>query len=175
MTSIPDWLLNITYRSQPSIVPVASELQGNRWPGRRRQGASYGPDPFLPVAPPAPTEYAFGGGVISVSDTRTMTPEAKGAPLDSLILPHGGPTARDYLRFDWLVQFVATRRYAVLQPQFRGSTGFGDAFREAGDRQWGGLTTLTGEEHWLSRTESRTQVLKELDTFLQQNLSPAPQ
>ena len=60
-------------------------------------------------------------------------------PFPTVILPHGGPTERDYFTFDWLVQFLATRGYAVLQPQFRGSTGFGDAFREAGDRQWGGL------------------------------------
>jgi dipeptidyl aminopeptidase/acylaminoacyl peptidase len=244
----------------------------------------------------------------------TMPAGKTEGPFPTVILPHGGPTARDYFRFDWLVQFLATRGYAVLQPQFRGSTGFGDAFREAGYRQWGGLmqddvtdgvhamidqkiadphkicivgasyggyaalagaaftpdlyacavsingvsdlpallsetvpllfgasstsladwkahvgapgdpnlaakspikfakafkapvlivygtgdgvvpneqsermaralksaqktvlvSTLTGEDHWLSRTETRTQVLKELDTFLQQNLSPAP-
>jgi dipeptidyl aminopeptidase/acylaminoacyl peptidase len=56
-----------------------------------------------------------------------------------VVLPHGGPQARDYLVFDWLTQFLVSRGYAVLQPQFRGSTGFGDAFREAGYRQWGGL------------------------------------
>jgi dipeptidyl aminopeptidase/acylaminoacyl peptidase len=61
------------------------------------------------------------------------------APMPLVVLPHGGPQARDYLRFDWLTQFLASRGYAVLQPQFRGSTGFGDAFREAGYRQWGGL------------------------------------
>ena len=68
------------------------------------------------------------------------TPPAKSAgPLPLIVLPHGGPQARDYLQFDWLAQFLASRGYAVLQPQFRGSTGFGDAFREAGYRQWGGL------------------------------------
>jgi dipeptidyl aminopeptidase/acylaminoacyl peptidase len=68
------------------------------------------------------------------------TPPAKPAtPLPLVVLPHGGPQARDYLAFDWLAQFLASRGYAVLQPQFRGSTGFGDAFREAGYRQWGGL------------------------------------
>lgn len=56
-----------------------------------------------------------------------------------VVLPHGGPQARDYLAFDWLAQFLASRGYAVLQPQFRGSAGFGDAFRKAGYRQWGGL------------------------------------
>ena len=69
----------------------------------------------------------------------TMPAGKTEAPFPTVILPHDGPTSRDYLRFDWLVQFLATRGYAVLQPQFRGSIGFGDAFREAGYRQWGGL------------------------------------
>jgi dipeptidyl aminopeptidase/acylaminoacyl peptidase len=68
------------------------------------------------------------------------TPPAKAAaPLPLVVVPHGGPQARDYLQFDWLAQFLASRGYAVLQPQFRGSIGFGDAFQEAGYRQWGGL------------------------------------
>jgi dipeptidyl aminopeptidase/acylaminoacyl peptidase len=60
-------------------------------------------------------------------------------PVPMVVLPHGGPQARDFFAFDWFAQFLASRGYAVLQPQFRGSTGFGDAFREAGYRQWGGL------------------------------------
>ncbi|MGN6454050.1 MAG: alpha/beta hydrolase family protein, partial [Steroidobacteraceae bacterium] len=68
----------------------------------------------------------------------TMPPD-KPTPVPLVVLPHGGPHDRDYPVFDWRVQFLATRGYAVLQPQFRGSTGFGDHFRDAGDRQWGGL------------------------------------
>ncbi|MCC7198854.1 MAG: S9 family peptidase [Gammaproteobacteria bacterium] len=60
---------------------------------------------------------------------------AKGLPM--VVLPHGGPEARDGLRFDWWAQFLASRGYLVLQPQFRGSTGFGEAHRKAGYRQWG--------------------------------------
>lgn len=67
------------------------------------------------------------------------TPPSGKAPFPLVVLPHGGPNDRDFLLFSPLVQFLATRGYAVLQPQFRGSTGFGEAFREAGDRQWGGL------------------------------------
>ena len=60
----------------------------------------------------------------------------KGLPL--VVLPHGGPESRDDWGFDWWAQFLATRGYAVLQPQFRGSTGFGRAHRLAGYREWGG-------------------------------------
>ena len=66
-------------------------------------------------------------------------PPGKTGPLPLVLLPHAWPHYRDYLRFDPLVQFLATRGYLVLQPQFRGSSGFGDAFREAGDGQWGKL------------------------------------
>ena len=69
----------------------------------------------------------------------TMPPGRKSGPVPLIVLPHGGPQARDYPFFDWMVQFLATRGYAVLQPQFRGSTGFGEAFEKAGYRQWGGL------------------------------------
>jgi dipeptidyl aminopeptidase/acylaminoacyl peptidase len=61
--------------------------------------------------------------------------EAKNLPL--VVLPHGGPQARDYKRFDWWAQAFASRGYAVFQPNFRGSAGFGKAFRDAGFGQWG--------------------------------------
>lgn len=60
-------------------------------------------------------------------------------PLPMVVMPHGGPAARDYFAFDYLSQFVASRGYLVLRPQFRGSTGFGEQFRMAGVHQWGGL------------------------------------
>jgi dipeptidyl aminopeptidase/acylaminoacyl peptidase len=69
----------------------------------------------------------------------TLPPQSTGKGLPMVILPHGGPRANDSLAFDYWAQFLATRGYAVLQPQFRGSTGFGRKFEEAGFRQWGGL------------------------------------
>jgi len=59
----------------------------------------------------------------------------KNLPL--VVLPHDGPAENDGEQFDWMAQFLASRGYAVLQPQFRGSTGFGRAHAEAGMRQWG--------------------------------------
>jgi dipeptidyl aminopeptidase/acylaminoacyl peptidase len=62
--------------------------------------------------------------------------------LDSRKLPmvlfvHGGPWARDYWGFDGYVQLLANRGYVVLQPNYRGSTGYGKKYLHAGDLQWG--------------------------------------
>ena len=57
-------------------------------------------------------------------------------PLSSTLV-HGGPAAFDDSTFDWLSQGLAARGYAVLQPEFRGSDGFGQDFLEAGFGQWG--------------------------------------
>lgn len=82
--------------------------------------------------------YAARDGY-SIPAYLTLPPDSDGKNLPTVILPHGGPYSRDQAGFDWLAQFLATRGYAVLQPQFRGSTGFGDAHELAGRREWGGL------------------------------------
>ncbi|MGI8958688.1 MAG: S9 family peptidase [Bryobacteraceae bacterium] len=61
--------------------------------------------------------------------------EAKELPL--VVFPHGGPWARDKWGYDTFPQFFANRGYAVLQPNFRGSTGYGKKFLNAGNGQWG--------------------------------------
>ncbi|HEY5883248.1 MAG TPA: alpha/beta fold hydrolase [Pyrinomonadaceae bacterium] len=64
----------------------------------------------------------------------------KGVPaknLPAIIVPHGGPWARDSWGYNSMAQFLANRGYAVLQPNFRGSTGFGKKFIDAGNKQWG--------------------------------------
>lgn len=60
---------------------------------------------------------------------------AKGLP--TLVIPHGGPWARDVWGYNPLAQFFANRGYAVLMPNFRGSTGFGKKFLNAGNGEWG--------------------------------------
>ena len=60
---------------------------------------------------------------------------AKNLPL--IVFPHGGPWARDDWGYDTFAQFWANRGYAVLQPNFRGSTGYGKKFLDAGNKQWG--------------------------------------
>lgn len=70
-------------------------------------------------------------GVLSLPTGRPAT------PLPLVVLPHGGPEARDYPVFDWWAQAFASRGYAVFQPNFRGSAGYGRTFRDAGFGQWG--------------------------------------
>jgi len=64
----------------------------------------------------------------------------KGVPpkqLPLMVVPHGGPWARDAFGYDSIAQFLANRGYAVLQPNFRGSTGYGEEFLNAGNKEWG--------------------------------------
>lgn len=66
----------------------------------------------------------------------------KGVPARNLplvVAPHGGPWARDVWGYSREAQFLANRGYAVLQPNFRGSTGYGKRFLNAGNGQWGDL------------------------------------
>lgn len=68
----------------------------------------------------------------------TLPPGAAKKNLPMVVLLHGGPWVRGATwRFDAEVQFLATRGYAVLQPEFRGSTGYGADHFEAGFKQWG--------------------------------------
>lgn len=67
-----------------------------------------------------------------------------------VLLVHGGPWARDSWGFSPLVQLLANRGYGVLQVNFRGSTGYGKEFVNAGDREWGGKmqTDLIDAKRW---------------------------
>ena len=62
----------------------------------------------------------------------------KDPPLPSVLLVHGGPWARDHWGYYPIVQWLANRGYAVLQINYRGSTGYGKAFLNAGNREWAG-------------------------------------
>ncbi|UAK24521.1 alpha/beta hydrolase family protein [Sphingomonas nostoxanthinifaciens] len=81
----------------------------------------------------------------------TLPPGSSGKNIPAIVLPHGGPSARDSWGFDWLVQFFVAQGYAVLQPQFRGSAGYGDAwFKNEGFRQWKvAITDVADAGHWL--------------------------
>ncbi len=67
----------------------------------------------------------------------TLPVGSSGKGLPAIVMPHGGPSARDEWGFDWLAQFFASRGFAVLQPNFRGSAGYGAAwFQKNGFRSW---------------------------------------
>ena len=82
------------------------------------------------------TSYKARDGV-SIPAYVTMPPGREPKNLPLVVLPHGGPHSRDDVGFGWKAQFLATRGYVVLQPQFRGSAGFSAALQRAGERQWG--------------------------------------
>ena len=69
----------------------------------------------------------------------TLPPGAEAQMLPLVVLPHGGPQARDTAEFDYWAQFLAAQGYAVYQPNFRGSEGYGAAWKVAGYGEWGGL------------------------------------
>jgi dipeptidyl aminopeptidase/acylaminoacyl peptidase len=83
-----------------------------------------------------PYPYAARDG-LPIHAYLTLPPGKPAKNLPLVVMPHGGPDARDDMTFDWWSQFLATRGYAVLRPNFRGSTGYGFAFHEAGFHQWG--------------------------------------
>lgn len=89
-----------------------------------------------PLVPMESTKYAARDGLeIPAYLTLPRDVEPKALPL--VIMPHGGPFLRDAWGYDVWAQFLASRGYAVLQPNFRGSTGYGRAFVEKGHGQWG--------------------------------------
>jgi dipeptidyl aminopeptidase/acylaminoacyl peptidase len=109
--------------------------------------------PWLPesaLAEMKPVRYtARDGLVIHGYLTLPKGIEPKGLPV--VVNPHGGPWARDTWGFNPEVQFLANRGYAVLQMNFRGSTGYGRKFWEASFRQWGRTMQddVTDGVHWL--------------------------
>ena len=106
------------------------------------------------VVPTAIVEYAARDGVkIPALLTVGRKAVASGDKLPLIVVPHGGPEAHDRYEFDWIAQYFASRGYAVLQPQFRGSSGFGAHFQELGKGEWGaGMSTdLDDGVQWLIR------------------------
>jgi dipeptidyl aminopeptidase/acylaminoacyl peptidase len=67
----------------------------------------------------------------------TLPPGRPASGLPAVLWVHGGPWARDRWGFDPIVQLLATRGYAVVQVNYRGSTGYGQDHLDAGDREWG--------------------------------------
>ncbi|HDR06016.1 MAG TPA: S9 family peptidase, partial [Candidatus Coatesbacteria bacterium] len=87
--------------------------------------------PMIPITYPARDGLAIRGYL-------TLPPGLLPRELPLVLDVHGGPWARDIRGYSGEVQWLANRGYAVLQVNFRGSTGFGKGFMRLGDREWGG-------------------------------------
>ncbi len=99
----------------------------------------YRPRPKLPIehlAEMKPVKYKSRDG-LTIHGYLTVPKGVKAKDLPVVIHPHGGPWARDMWGYDSYVQYLANRGYAVFQPNFRASTGYGKAFFNAGKKQWG--------------------------------------
>ena len=111
------WLIDLKAKSAQTI--------GAAYP---IEGSDVGPMRMVP--------YKAADG-LAMAGVLTLPPGREPRNLPAIMLPHGGPTARDYPTFDWWAQAYASRGYAVFQPNFRGSTSGSDAFRMAGYGEWG--------------------------------------
>ena len=101
------------------------------------------------LAPMEVVRYSAQDG-LEISGYLTR-PAGRQGLLPLIVYPHGGPEARDYFTFDRFAQAFATAGYAVFQPNFRGSGGYGNDFAEAGYGEWGGLMQqdVTDGVNWL--------------------------
>ena len=96
--------------------------------------------PIEAVGPMMSIEYQ-GQDDLTIQAILTVPPNfipGQSEAIPAIMLPHGGPAGYDRFDFDWMAQFFANRGYLVIQPNFRGSTGFGEAFKDAGRGEWGG-------------------------------------
>lgn len=90
----------------------------------------------MALAAQKPITYKASDGTM-IPAYLTLPPGSDGKGLPAIVMPHGGPTARDEWGFDWLPQYFAARGFAVIQPQFRGSFGYGDSWvLQNGYRSW---------------------------------------
>jgi dipeptidyl aminopeptidase/acylaminoacyl peptidase len=102
------------------------------------------------LAPMAPVRYQARDG-LTIHGYLTTPPGPDARDLPAVLLIHGGPWVRDTWGYNPMVQWLANRGYAVLQPNYRGSTGYGKAHLNAGDCEWAGAmhTDLLDAKAWL--------------------------
>lgn len=106
----------------------------------------------LSLSPVKSVTYPAGDGT-RVPAYLTLPPGGDGKHLPAILLPHGGPASRDEWGFDWLAQYFAQRGCAVLQPEFRGSAGYGDAwYVQNGFKSWKtAISDITDGALWLQK------------------------
>ena len=128
------WLANVWSDTNPGVVYLYDMVN-------EELTFQYNPRPNLPtehLSPMKSIRYTSSDG-LEIQAYLTLPKGANNKKLPLVVNPHGGPWSRDYWGYDSYAQFLANRGYAVLQPNFRASTGFGKAFLNAGNKQWGDL------------------------------------
>jgi dipeptidyl aminopeptidase/acylaminoacyl peptidase len=99
-------------------------------------GDTYPEVPDAAVATTRVVDYKAADG-LDIHGILTLPVGRDPKNLPVVVMPHGGPEGHDTLGFDWWAQAFANQGYAVFQPNFRGSSGYGVEFRDAGFGQWG--------------------------------------
>ena len=125
-------LVEVGDPSQSGELYVVDRLKGSReriaWINDKLRGRAL--SPVQTVSYPA-----RDGTMIEAVVTLPREREPKNLPV--IIMPHGGPFARDEESFDWWTQYLAELGYAVIQPNYRGSSGYGRDFSALGEGEWG--------------------------------------
>ena len=145
-SSFPGYRTTIVSRSLDEQRMMVSLVNDNLPPkyvwvdlGNKAAGTWYSQYPDLEgklMPKVTPIEFEARDGT-ALTGYLTLPLQYEGDQPKLVVHPHGGPSSRDYQYFDYWVQFLANRGYAVLQVNFRGSEGFGSAHETAGYRQWG--------------------------------------
>lgn len=126
------YILDRTTREMAIFQPVRPQLEG------------------VTLAKVQPISYQARDGA-TIAGYLTLPPGGTGKNLPAIVMPHGGPSARDEWGFDWLAQYFALRGFAVIQPNFRGSSGTGGGgWSDNGFRQWRtAIGDITDAGRWL--------------------------
>jgi dipeptidyl aminopeptidase/acylaminoacyl peptidase len=148
--------IDMTQDEKTFLIRSYSDVEAGRWwiyDAEKSTLQSIGRErPDLPAEKMAPMRWihykAADGTTIPGYLTVPLGKKPEHLPL--IVMPHGGPISRDTLEFDFLVQFLANRGYAVLQMNFRGSDGYGFQWLHDAHQDWGGLTysDITDAARW---------------------------
>lgn len=126
------WLLDVSGPDEPSAYYLFDKTNAHI----SLLGERYVDLPAERLATMQRYAYTARDGV-SIPAYLSRPPGAPSGPLPLIVMPHGGPELRDSFDFDTWAQFMATRGYLVFQPNYRGSSGYGVAYAEAGYHKWG--------------------------------------
>ncbi len=130
----PDWKNIVFLVDGPEVVGNYILFANNQFQPLAAKWPNFTPEDYNPIE--VSSFKARDGLTIPTLLTYPKVKEKKNLP--TILMPHGGPKSYDRVWFDWLAQFLTSRGYLVIQPQFRGSDGFGADHIIAGYGEWGG-------------------------------------